>query len=267
MFLRAFGRTLGALANLLLVRERRIAETNLKIAFPEMDQQPREEIIRAMFRNLGQDLGDAAHAMTSGRFAALPIAESDLRVLETARADGRGVLFISAHLGPWEQVAASIVMAGFPLTAIARESYDPRLTRIYDRLRNRHGVRSIYRGAANAALRMMRCLKRGELLGVVMDLNSRVSSIDAPFFGKIAKTAIGPARIALRASARVVVATAAPKSDGLLAITVTAIETSDLSHGSDGERALTTRINDELSRRIRALPDRWVWMHERFSKK
>ncbi len=258
---------LGTIASVVLPHERRVADENLRTVFPELDAQRRAEIIRATFRNLGDDLGDAAHAMTSGTFEALPMADADLRTLQAARADGRGLLFVSAHLGPWERVAASIVKAGFPLTTIARESYDPRLTRIYDRLRGRHGVRSIYRGAANAGLAMMRCLKRGELLGVVMDLNSRVPSIDAPFLGKIAQTAIGPARIALRASARVVVATAAPKSDGSLAITVTPIETTDLSQGSDGERTLTTRINDELSRRIRALPDRWVWMHPRFAKK
>jgi Kdo2-lipid IVA lauroyltransferase/acyltransferase len=266
-FLRWLGRTLGSFANVALRQECCIADENLQRVFSDLEREKRNAIIRAMFRNLGGDLGDAAHAMTSGHFEALTIDDDDRRTLEVAHADGRGVLFVSAHLGPWEQVAASIVAAGFPLTTIARESYDPRLTRIYDRLRGRHGVRSIYRGDKNAGLRAMRCLKRGELLGVVMDLNSRVPSVDAPFLGKIAKTAIGPARLALRASARVVVATAAPKPSGGLRITVTAIETRDLDRGSDGGRVLTERINDELSLRIRALPERWVWMHRRFSSK
>jgi KDO2-lipid IV(A) lauroyltransferase len=255
---------LGTLANVMLIREKKIAHENLRIAFPDLGSDAHEEIVSSMFENLGTDLGDAAHAMTSGKFEPLVIAEADLRALESARAAGRGVLFVSAHLGPWEQVAASIVMAGFPLTTVARESYDPRLTRMYDRLRGRHGVRSIYRSDTNAGLRAMRCLKRGELLGVVMDLKSRVPSIDAPFLGKMSETAIGPARLALRASSRVVVATAAPNGNDGLAITVTAIETSDLSSGADHERTLTARINDELSRRIRALPQRWVWMHRRF---
>jgi KDO2-lipid IV(A) lauroyltransferase len=264
-FLRKLGRVLGAIANRVLVKERRIANENLSEVFPELDQNARDAIIGSMFRNLGDDLGNAAHAMTAGRFEALEISEHDRCILQAARAEKSGVLFVSAHLGPWEQVAASIVMAGFPLTTIARESYDPRLTAIYDQLRTRHGVRSIYRSASNAGLRAMRCLKRGELLGVVMDLDSRVPSTHAPFLGKMAKTAIGPARLALRASAQVVVATAAPKSDGSLCITVTAIATRDLARDSSGEQVLTERINDELSRRIRALPNRWVWMHRRFT--
>jgi KDO2-lipid IV(A) lauroyltransferase len=268
-WLHAFGRALGALANLILGNECRIANENLQLVFPELGAEQRRAIVRSMFRHLGSDLGDAAHAMTSGHFEALEIAEADRRILDEARTDAHGVLVVSAHLGPWEQVAASIVMAGFPLTTIARESYDPRLTRIYDRLRGRHGVRSIYRGAPSSGIQMMRALKRGELLGVVMDLNSRVPSTLAPFLGKPARTAIGPARLALRASARVVVVTAAPKPDGGLGITVTAIETHGLADGLTdglaGEQELTERINDELSRRIRALPHRWVWMHPRFS--
>ncbi|MEO7110390.1 MAG: hypothetical protein ABI183_08145 [Polyangiaceae bacterium] len=263
-WLRAFGRALGALASLILRNEHRIADENLRRVFPDLDDAKRNAIIDAMFRNLGSDIGDAAHAMTSGHFEALEITENDRRILDEARGDAHGVLVVSAHLGPWEQVAASIVMAGFPLTTIARESYDPRLTRVYDQLRGRHGVRSIYRGAPSSGIHMMRALKRGELLGAVMDLNSRVPSIDSPFLGKIARTAIGPARLALRAAARVVVVTAAPKTSGLLGVTVTAIDTRDLTHGSVGEQVLTERINDELSRRIRALPDRWVWMHPRF---
>jgi lauroyl/myristoyl acyltransferase len=262
--LRAFGRSLGAVANLILRHERKIADQNLKNIFSELEQADRNATIASMFRNLGDDLGDAAHAMTSGRFEPLEISEADKCILQSCVDEGHGVLFVSAHLGPWERVAASIVGAGFPLTTIARESYDPRLTDIYDRLRSRHGVRSIYRGAASAGLRAMRHLKRGGVLGVVMDLNSRVPSTDAPFLGKMARTAIGPARLALRASSRVVVATAAPKENGGLGITITQIVTQDLGRGADGEHTLTTRINDELSRRILSMPDRWVWMHPRW---
>jgi KDO2-lipid IV(A) lauroyltransferase len=112
---------------------------------------------------------------------------------------------------------------------------------------------------------MVRTLRRGELLGVPMDLRSRVASIDVPFLGHDAPTAVGPARIALRTGARVVVATIAPAPDGGRALTVTPIATGDLGPGAAGEIALTKRLNDELSRRILALPEAWPWMHPRWS--
>ena len=45
---------------------------------------------------------------------------------------------------------------------------------------------------------------------------------------------------------------------------IEAIETRDLSSGLEGEVELTQRLNDALSRRIRALPERWIWMHPRW---
>ena len=262
------GEGLGRIAYRVLGKERGIARENLARAFPELAEGAREDLALRSFVALGRDVGEAAHAMTSGRFEALSIAPADVRILQSAVDEGRGVLFVSAHLGPWEQVAASIVAAGFPLTTIARESYDPRLTSLYDTLRGKHGVRSIYRGASSASVRAMRLLRNGGVLGVVMDLKSRVQSITAPFLGHDAPTAVGPARLALRSGARVVVASAAPsmnaRKNKAICISITPIDTSDLRPGSDGELELTRRLNAEISRRIRDLPDRWVWMHPRF---
>ncbi len=166
-------------------------------------------------------------------------------------------------LGPWERVAVTLIDAGFALTTIARESYDPRLTPLYDRLRGTHGVGSIYRGERGAAFRIVRTLREGKLLGIPMDLRSRVPSIDIPFLGRPAPTPIGPARIALRTKAAVVVGTAARDEAGEWLLTMTRIDTGDLV--SPATHALTERINLELSTRIRALPDAWIWMHPRWA--
>jgi KDO2-lipid IV(A) lauroyltransferase len=98
-----------------------------------------------------------------------------------------------------------------------------------------------------------------------MDLRSRVPSCDVPFLGEPAPTAVGPARIALRARAPVVVGTAAPDGRGGLVVSATRVPTGDLAVGDDAARELTARINDELSRRILAMPHAWVWMHERWA--
>ena len=67
------------------------------------------------------------------------------------------------------------------------------------------------------------------------------------------------------------VGTVAPVKVGheALHVTATRIDTSDLSTDRADEeapRVLTTRINDELSQRILALPHAWVWMHDRWGR-
>ena len=262
--LRALGRSLGRLLYVALPGPRRIALTNLSRALPHLAREERVVIARRVYVELGGHLGDTvallspAHALTP-----LPIEPRSREVLDSAIAEGKGVVFVSAHLGPWERVAGSLVSAGIPLTTIAREGYDPRFTTVFDRLRRRLGVDVVYRGSPGAAVRIVRALRRGGLLGAPMDLESRVPSIVCPFLGSPARTAVGPARIALRTGAAVVVGTVAPV-EGRLRITATRMDTAGLEVSPEGERALTTSLNDELSRRILAFPVGWVWMHPRW---
>jgi KDO2-lipid IV(A) lauroyltransferase len=254
--LRALGRALGAAAHALVPSARRLALENVARAFPERDDH--RALVRRVYRSLGAHLGDAVAMLDADRpLALLPFESGSRECLEEAWDGGRrGVLFSSAHLGAWERLAASLVAAGFPLTVVAREAYDPRFTRLYERLRGGRSVRAIYRGAPGAAAGLLRTLRRGGILGIPMDLASRVPSIDAPFLGHAAKTAVGPARLALRTGAAVVVGT--PTPDGTIRVSRIATIGDELS--------LTTRINDELSSRIRAMPEEWVWMHARFER-
>ena len=247
--MRLLGRTLGAAAHLLARRQRRTALENVALAFPELGAHEQRALVRRSFSTLGELLGETVASLRPrGGPAALAVSEDARAVLAVARAEGRGVLFPSAHLGPWERVASSLVEAGIPLVTLARESYDPRFSRL-----------------PGAAARILRTLRAGRVLGVPMDLRSRVTTCAAPFLGHPAQTAVGPARIALRTRAPVVVGTAAPgEGDGWI-VTATRIPTGDLGASNEDAAELTARINGELSRRIRAMPHAWVWMHDRWA--
>jgi KDO2-lipid IV(A) lauroyltransferase len=263
--LRAIGRLLGRTAHLLVGGARRTARNNVARVYPGLDARAQHALVRRCFLSMGELLGETvAMLRTKDAPPLLVVSESARSVLDEARAEGRGVLFASAHLGPWERVAASLVAAGVPLVALVRESYDPRFSGLYERLRGGHGVRVVWRASPGAAARILRTLREGSVLGVPMDLRSRVPSCSAPFLGHPAPTAVGPARIALRTRAPVVVGTAAPGPDGSMVVTATRIDSSDLIPDAAGAEELTRRINAELSRRILALPHAWVWMHDRW---
>lgn len=257
--LRVAGRALGLTAWALAPRLRRLALSNVARALPELAPSARSAFVRRVYRELGALLGDAVAMLDPRRsIEPMPFLPGSRECLEAAIAEGRGVVFASAHLGPWERVAASLVAAGVPLTVVAREPYDPRLGGIYQRLREGRGVRAVYRGSPGAGVALVRVLRRGGVLGVPMDLASRVPSVDVPLLGILAPTPVGPARLAIRTGAALVVGTAAPNADGSLALSFVRIEP------SPSEVELTTWINDELSSRIRALPAVWPWMHRRW---
>lgn len=253
------GRGIGALAHALVPSARSIARANVRRAFPELDDRAVRALVRRSYRRLGERLGETVATLDVRRgIEPLPFAPGAREVLEDALAEGRGMVFASAHLGPWERVAATLVAAGLPFTAIAREAYDPRLTPIYDRLRGGRGVRVVYRAQPGAAAALLRTLRGGGILGIPMDLASRVPSVEVPFLGTPAPTPVGPAKLALRTGAAVVVGTHA--AGGVLS--ASRIDTRDCD-----AVCLSARINEELSRRIRETPEEWVWMHARFGVK
>jgi KDO2-lipid IV(A) lauroyltransferase len=263
--LSAAGRGLGRVAHLLAADPRRTARANVARIFPDLGAAERDALVHRSFVTLGGLLGETV-ASLRGELTMLHVTDEARATLAEAMGDGRGVVFPSAHLGPWEHVAASLVAARVPLVTLARESYDPRFSRLYDRLRGARGVGVVWRASPGAAARILRTLRAGRVLGMPMDLRSRVPSCVVPFLGHPAPTAIGPARIALRTGAPVVVGTAAPDGVGSWCVTATRIDTADLDAGEPSAVELTSRINAELSRRILAAPHGWVWMHDRWDR-
>ena len=254
------GRGVGRLVYRLAPGLRRRAEAN---ATRVLGSAGARRLVRRSYVELGALLGEALGMLDPATpLEVLPLAPGARECLDAAVAEGRGVVFASAHLGPWERVAATLAHEGYPITVVARAPYDPRLAAVYERLRARRGVRAVYRGDDGAGIAVVRVLRKGGILAIPMDLASRVASVEVPFLGVPARTAVGPARLALRTGAAVVVGTVVPRDDhaGNLAISFDRIPVGD----GDDEIRLTARLNEALSSRIRALPQLWPWMHERF---
>ncbi len=211
--------------------------------------------VRAAFREAGRTLADTVALLDprepAGRTLTLDPAGG--AAFRDALAEGRGVVFVSAHLGPWERLAALLAEEGFPVATVARESYDPRFTRLYDRLRAPRGVRSIYRGRPGAAAAIVRELRAGRAVGFLIDLPSRVPSARCRLFGADADLPLGAARIAVARRAAVLVGTAG--RDRVLRIR--RVESAGLA-GRAGERVLLDRLAAELDARIAAGPEAWL---------
>jgi KDO2-lipid IV(A) lauroyltransferase len=249
----AICRAIGAVAYAALGRERAAVRARLEAGLGDGVPPAR---VRRVFGAAAATLADTLALLDprerAGRSLAL---DPDARAaFQGALDEGRGVVFVTAHLGPWERLAALLAEEGFPVSAVARESYDPRLTSVYDRLRAPRGVRSIYRGRPGAAIAIARELRAGRAVGFLVDLPSRVPSVTARLFGGDAPMPVGPARIALARRAAVVVG--APTPDGRVAIR--RVPSGDLAPGPEGERALVARLARELDAHIRAHPDAWL---------
>jgi KDO2-lipid IV(A) lauroyltransferase len=254
----ALCRALGALAWLVLRRERAFVRARLEAGLGGPVPSAR---VRAAFLRAGAILADTLALLDPRERAATTLAldPHGAAAFRDALAAGRGVVFVSAHLGPWERLAALLAEEGFPVATVARESYDPRLTQLYERIRSPRGVRSIYRGRAGAVTAIVRELREGRAVGFLVDVPARVPCVPATLFGAPAEIPVGAARIALSRRAEVLLGTCAP--GGL--VRIERVPTADLPRDRAGEQLLVKRLARALDARIAADPEAWLGLFAR----
>lgn len=257
------GGALGRLAAAVLPRERRGAEGACARALGVSEAQA-SRTVRGAFGSIGRAAFELCAAVRRPEplLGKVVLPDADRRRLDDALASGRGVVFVTAHLGSWELLAWSLARAGYPIHTVAAPSYDPRLTRLVRRLRRERGVRSIFRAAPGAAARMIRVLRRGHVLGMLIDQSTRVPSIEVPFFGRPAPTPVGAAALALRFGAEVVAGFLVRAADGRYVARIQRLAVT--RRGAEDIAENTLRMTRAIEDAVRGAPDQWVWMHRRW---
>ena len=259
------GRLLGLLAWHVARRHRKKALQNIALAFPEWTAAHRRHVIRQMFLHLGTSLVEVVWLPTLDRKR---LDETTERVGFEAVAEivqaGKPIVFFTGHCGNWEWVGSAIAIGGIPVTAFQRERDEGGLNDFITEVRAASGTETIDRGSPTAARELIKVLRGGRMIAFLVDQSLRVESVNVPFFGMPAQTPIGPARMAIRAGAHIVVGFGARKPDGTHVVRF--LEPVPTQRGDDPV-ALTAAITREIEEQIRRVPEQWVWMHDRWRQR
>src|SRR5690606_31810268 len=121
---------------------------------------------------------------------------------ERAHAEGKGVIFLTCHLGAFDLQVTNMAMRGLNPHIIGTPLKDPRLTNLLWNYRNLHGAIAIARG--KETFKMLKVLKAGGSVALLLDQATRVKQVFVNFFGRPAATSVGAAVLALKTGAAVV---------------------------------------------------------------
>lgn len=262
---RLFG-GLGAWGGRIRSGDRRRAVANLGVAFPDAPELFRDAMARAMFRSLGRNLfeflrlEDASPELLAERVERVVGMDHYL----AAHAHGRGEIVITGHIGCWEIMPAYFVSRGYPVSVIARRMKVERLNQRLVDIRRSFGVTTLDRDASPRA--MIEVLRRGEILGVLIDQHTNVAGVYVPFFNRPAYTPTAVAKLALMTGAPIVPMAVFLNERGRHDIHVLpAIDPGGFT--GDRERAvneLTAACSTAVENLIRIDPKQWVWFHHRW---
>lgn len=258
------GTLLGWLFRKLQRRERKIAQRNLEICFPDIPPSERKDLLNRHFRSIGLSVVE----MGIGWF--MPIEKLLRRVeiqglehLEAALSRGNGALLLTAHFTPIEIGVG--VLEDFPhrVNSLYRPQRNPMMDRMILRGRQRFAANQIPRDNVRMLIRL---LKRNEAVLYMPDqtyLGNQSALI--PFFGEPAMTNIATSKIAKISGAPVL-----PywfwrnADDRSYSVEIGApLE----QFPTDDPIADTKRLVGLLEQQIRKVPEQYLWVYKKFKRR
>jgi Kdo2-lipid IVA lauroyltransferase/acyltransferase len=226
------------------------------------------DLSKQVFVMLGKNAGDILRSLSIKSLSDLEkfLITEGLENYERAHAKGKGVMFLTSHLGAFDLQVTNMALRGLKPNIIGTALKDERLNELLFEYRNAFGAIAIERG--KESVRLFKILKSGGSIAILIDQDTKVKSRFVNFFGMQAATPIGATVLALRTGCAVVPTYIYLGEDGKqhmcilpeIPLVITSDEETDLVVNTQNFTNVTEQI-------VREHPEQWVWMHERWKTK
>ena len=266
------GRGLATCAWYCLPKWRRMVDRNLQIFFRnEPLGQPDGQRDRARL-GLQAAINFGYHCFEFARIGFLPVERALAMVVEVegqehmtaALAQGRGVIGLGLHYSNWEMCGIYLAQRVAPVSGLGKLR-DALISRLLFARRERFGMRNI-----NADHKMqgeiLRALKQGGIFGILIDQSGGDSGVYVPFAGTLANTGTGPAALALKTGAPVILVHTRRFRPGRFKLIIRPpLDMGGLPADKTAAiREILTRINHAYEEVIREEPAQWLWGYRRW---
>lgn len=190
------------------------------------------------------------------------VISSDNAVVEAALAEGRGILYLTPHLGCFEIAGRYLTRHG-PITVMFRPPRKAILAPVMESARNTSALRAVP-ATMQGVREFVRALKRGEAVGMLPDqAPGQGDGVWAPFFGRPAYTMTLAGKLATQTG---------------VAVILTASERLPWGKGwrihylrlpeplPTDALAQATLINQAMETLIRRFPTQYLWSYNRYKR-
>ncbi|MEM7054554.1 MAG: lysophospholipid acyltransferase family protein [Pseudomonadota bacterium] len=191
-----------------------------------------------------------------------PVTVESVDKLKSLRDQKKGAVLLSMHMGNTLLGAARLVRDGYALRAVFREPH--RLPKGYfEQCMDRIGLRPMGMDRANparVAMQMLRTLKKGEMVYVLMDQGTKKDGVEVDFLGKTVQMPTGIARLAEQTGVDVFPVNLIDDEPNLRF----RIE-DPIAMGDDLEENVRN-LSRAMENHIREYPHLWGWHHRRWKR-
>lgn len=246
------GQGIGRLLALIPTTERKVITLQTQVFFPGKAPTP-AAVFGSVASTFLESLSLKPVLTTPGCIRC-----DDWDLIHSLLGDNQGLVALTAHFGNWELLAAYMAHNQVPLTVVGREANMSILQPELVRIRESHGIKTVWRSGASLAKVLVQDLKDGRVVAALIDQDTKVQSSPVPFFGHPAQTPISLVKLAKRRGCPLVSAFLIRESDGAFSVQVRSLD-----HARSPSEILQ-EYHEHLEERINLAPSQWVWFHKRW---
>ena len=252
------------------LREHRIGQANLRLAFPEKSDEEIERILAGVWDNLGRIGIEFAHLdriwdhdPDKPGAGHIEFSQETVDRFIRLRDDGKPALVFAAHLANWEMPALPGAAHGLPSAVLYRA---PNIGAVADMALNTRGVNmgELIKTGLDAPVRAADALAAGKHVGMLVD-QYYVRGVPVTFFGR--ETMANPliARLARQIECPIH-GTRVVRLPGhrFRAVLTEAVEPARDADGRVDIAGTMQRITNVVEGWIRDTPEQWLWLHRRW---
>ncbi|MEO0271236.1 MAG: lysophospholipid acyltransferase family protein [candidate division WOR-3 bacterium] len=166
----------------------------------------------------------------------------------------RGVLGLTLHMGFWEIIPAYFSLKKIPVCVLASKVYTDFIDNFINSIRKNYGTEIVH---PENTFSLVKKLKKGYAVGILMDQKQGSKRIKVDFFGKKVEAPSGPLEIAYKINPEVILMRCEIEKGKEIIY----IEDFTLSYNLKYD---LQNIYNKFEKWIRRKPWQWVWIHQRF---
>ena len=242
-------------------REKKLIHSNIKKAFPGIDNKNLNKISKSMWNNYGRIFAEYIF-IKDFRFGKLnsKINIVGQEILEEIKKSEKQVIFISGHLSNFELMAMHLEKTGIKLSAIYRPLNNVFLNLIMERIRKNHICKYQIKKGIGGMKNLIKLKKNNFSTALMID--QRVSEgILSKFFNELALTTTIPAQLVKKFNIPIIPV----DIERIEGINFKIIIQKPILFSKDASiQKITDDLNLILENMIIKKPEQWIWTHNRW---
>jgi len=242
-------------------RSKKIIETNILRAIPNLDPDNVKKITHKMWSNYGRILSEYVF-IKDFRIANLKnnLEIEGQEILNKIKKDNESVIFVSGHFNNFELMAMHIEKSGINLAAVYRPLNNKFLNFVMEKIRKKYICKNQIKKGISGTKQLLSFFKNGSSVALMID--QRVSEgIKSNFFKHEALTTTIPAQFAKKFNCKIVPIYIERLKDVNFKLTIH----EPLKYSNDySVESITQNLNSLLEKMILKNPEQWIWSHNRW---